>query len=480
MRLPYGKRTGVPAVDRLTVVAHERFQDIVDEANRPDSIVKKVVVIGRDVAAERKEAVTVEPSILTVIRADGAAGGGSAAPAFTTRAERAVAETTLEVGRGFESLPSSSELRKPEVKERLIREVRAAFTTGTDGQVPLEGFENEPDIPSIVEKTVELLVERTIDIPRIVVQPKGEVTTGFSNFDLDTSSVSLQPVDQNILIHHLRTNQREWIRAAAAGYAESRPEAYLVRRLIDFDDVSYDDHADLLYELAGQMVAHLRSYLPGEDAILNVLRYHERTLAGHIHAQMQAHAWEHAAEYETTVSKGFTTLKAATYATPAGEAPRDFRQPVDDKQYIRNVLFGGFQRCLFPAQKFDSDTERRFAVLLENEPDASLKWLKAPARQFQLYYGHDRMYEPDFVVETTDRKYLCEPKMRNEMADELVRTKARAAVAWCERATAHELAHGGKPWSYLLIPHDAITDAATLAGLAASHTVRPANVPQNV
>ena len=34
LRLPYGKRTGVAAVDRLTIVAHDRFQDIVDEAKK--------------------------------------------------------------------------------------------------------------------------------------------------------------------------------------------------------------------------------------------------------------------------------------------------------------------------------------------------------------------------------------------------------------------------------------------------------------
>ena len=37
LRLPYGKRTGVTAVDRLNIVAHDRFQEIVDEANKPDS-----------------------------------------------------------------------------------------------------------------------------------------------------------------------------------------------------------------------------------------------------------------------------------------------------------------------------------------------------------------------------------------------------------------------------------------------------------
>ena len=32
LRLPYGKRTGVAAVDRLNIVAHDKFQEIIDEA----------------------------------------------------------------------------------------------------------------------------------------------------------------------------------------------------------------------------------------------------------------------------------------------------------------------------------------------------------------------------------------------------------------------------------------------------------------
>jgi superfamily II DNA or RNA helicase len=39
LRLPYGKRTGVAAVDRLNIVAHDKFQEIIDEALRqPDAL----------------------------------------------------------------------------------------------------------------------------------------------------------------------------------------------------------------------------------------------------------------------------------------------------------------------------------------------------------------------------------------------------------------------------------------------------------
>ncbi|MDM8008073.1 MAG: hypothetical protein QUV05_18180 [Phycisphaerae bacterium] len=157
---------------------------------------------------------------------------------------------------------------------------------------------------------------------------------------------------------------------------EERPENYLVRGLIDFDDISYDDHADLLYKLAGQVVSHLRSYLAGEDEVLNVLQYHQQTLVNLIHSQMQDHDEERATEYEAHVSKGFVTLRPNNYVAPADESRRHFRTTVDDRLLIRGMIFTGFRKCLCQEQKFDSDAERRFAVILENDSDV-IKWLKS-------------------------------------------------------------------------------------------------------
>lgn len=37
-----GRRTGNDKVDKLTIVAHDKFQQIIEEANKPDSIIKKM------------------------------------------------------------------------------------------------------------------------------------------------------------------------------------------------------------------------------------------------------------------------------------------------------------------------------------------------------------------------------------------------------------------------------------------------------
>ena len=40
LRLPYGRKTGDEAVDRLNIIAHDRFQEVVDEAGRGDSPIR--------------------------------------------------------------------------------------------------------------------------------------------------------------------------------------------------------------------------------------------------------------------------------------------------------------------------------------------------------------------------------------------------------------------------------------------------------
>jgi type III restriction enzyme len=103
-----------------------------------------------------------------------------------------------------------------------------------------------------------------------------------------------------------------------------------------------------------------------------------------------------------------------------------------------------------------------------------LKWFKPARGQFQLYYklGTDHLeYQPDFVAETSDCIYMLEAKARNDMLDAEAQSKKDAAVQWCSHATCHTANNGGKAWRYLLIPHDAITENMTIAGLASSFCV---------
>jgi len=472
LRLPYGKRTGVGAVDRLTIVSHDKFQEIVDYANSADSVIRgglKVIYI----SDERSKVVIAEPEIMQRIWPQAVAecktGYGVEQPKllFENPKEQEAAKATLEViRREFERLPRSADLTKPEIQKQIVEKVKEAITPA---QQELTGIAEQVNVADVVAKTITLRNELSIDIPRITVQPVGDVTRGYREFNLKLASIRLQPVDNEILIQELHRREQHRLMSGTGIVPEEKLEDYLVRGLIDFNDICYDEHAGLLYKLAGQVVAHLRSYLKNEEEVLNVLQYHQQALVNLTHAQMQEHYEEKAAAYEAHVSKGFATLRPNNYSAPAGENERDFHAPVSDKQDIRKMLFAGFGKCLYRIQKFDSDSERRFAVVLENDKEA-LKWLKPAKGTFQIHYAREASYEPDFVVETKTGKFLCEPKAANEMTAEDVQAKAKAAAEWCAYASAHEMQHGGKPWTYLLIPHDAISDNKTLQGLTATYT----------
>ena len=105
-------------------------------------------------------------------------------------------------------------------------------------------------------------------------------------------------------------------------------------------------------------------------------------------------------------------------------------------------------------------------MILEDESSV-LKWLKPAPGQFRIFYRSDHTYEPDFVVETSTTKFICEPKRADQINTDEVQAKKRAAITWCKHASEHEMQNGGKPWKYVLIPHDAIIASATLQGLVA-------------
>ena len=474
LRLPFGKRTGVTAVDRLNIVAHDKFQEIIDEANKPDSAIHlQAVVLDADELGQKTVTVVSQSQLATrlglkpaQVTSSTTVAGQDEAPAFSKPEEQKVAQIAYEVIKHLEnqpqSLPTVEYLKKPEIQAAIVRAVEEQRTPG---QMELEGVTEKPDIAAVIAKTVELVTQQTIDIPRILVVPRGEVQSGFKPFTLNLDTLKYPAVSDELWIQTLRTNEREVLALGHGGIEEARLEDYVVAGLVDFDDISYDEHADLLYDLASQTVRHFQNYLSDEDT-RKVLRCYQRDIARFIHVQMQEHYWEEAAGYEVKVSKGFTELKQSAYTYSVQEPPADYRVAPADKSNMAKYLFGNFQRCLYSVQKFDSDTERKLAVILERDAD---KWFKPAKGQFQIYYksGADHLeYQPDFVAETVDTIYMLEPKMRKEMDDPVVIAKKEVALKWCINASDHARTYGGKPWSYLLIPHDEIAENITLAGLA--------------
>jgi type III restriction enzyme len=487
LRLPYGKRTGVPAVDRLTIVSHDRFQEIVDAA-KAGNYSFSTIKIGEDIDENPQRTFIVAPkfeALLGVsaevyeteetqyqdrlknhsglVNQDLASTIRTALPVEIAKAAlKAINAAVHEPG----LVTSSEALQSPKVQQYLLNHITEEGSARNAGIIDQL---SDDKLAIALKNVAKIYAEHTIAIPRIIVLPTGDVRAGFRDFKLDLSTLRFQPIAQEIIVQHLNSEVREVLGAKSEGVTEVRLEDYVVRGLIDFDDVNYDEQANLLYNLAGQVVEHLRGYLKDDGEVLNVLMFHHRKISALVHAQMQNHAWEKASSYEVIVNRGFSEVRSQAFAAPMNEQFRAYDMPIDNPVDIRKMLFVGFRKSLYPVQKFESDPERRFAVLLERE-EAVIKWFKPGRGVFQIRYAADSNYEPDFVVETKNEKLICEPKRADQMSDSTVLAKARAAAVWCKNATVHERAHNGKPWRYMLIPHDSIAENMTLDGLSKQYT----------
>lgn len=476
LRLPYGKRTGVEAVDTLSIVAHDKFQEIVDEANDPNNPLRlKTRVLDRPEDDVTKQSVQVKSNLEQQLTGSGVIATGADGnrdvqepkATYATPNEQAVARTALDVIKQYQTrpndAPTSKALITTEVKAQITEQVKAQLT-----QEQRELFTEESvDIDAIVGQVTQLTVDNTIDIPRIIVSPSGEVRTGYHPFDLNITVIKgLKPIDRTLLQHSLQDNHQTIRGEGDSGNYEPVKQNYILKKLFDYDDIPYDEQAEFLFDLATQAVNTLASENE-EDVVENILQNQSDAIAKLIHAQLNNHFFEKVTGYVVDVRSGFSTLRDCAYTIAQDQPVQNYRDTVRDVSRIKQMLFNGFSRCLYPLQKFDSDTERRFAVILERDCE---KWFKPAKGQFKMYYkrGNEHPeYVPDFIAETSEYVLMIETKSTQHQNqdgswNEEVTEKARSGVKWCNQASDYLAKHGGKPWKYLLIPHDSVKEANSL------------------
>jgi type III restriction enzyme len=512
LRLPYGRKTGVEVVDRLNIIAHDKFQEVIAEANKGDSPIrlKQLKLDPTDSEGNRLISYSVPSTMAVVLGLAQAHGTGSHGPVAVsddidkdtgnrpatgqshittvlhTGEDRQIAMAAMEVisemGRyrdGAASslvVPTSAALSKPDIQQRITELVQQRLIpaqSGTQGELLESRFNDAAAVAEVVKQAVGVFVEHTIDIPRISVVPIGPVKSGYAAFQLDLSRLNFQPLANTLESHGLQSNT-VLTYGEAAVVEESRFADYIVRELINFDDVSYDDHADFIYELADQAVTHFQTYLTDDDALHNVLANYAKPIADIIHTQMAKSYVEESAGSDVVVSQGFVPLK------PCAFTARDDLKPLhwtpDDKRTIGQYLYGGFARCAYPYQKFHSDTERILATVLERQ---AKRWFRPASGQFNIYYrsgAGQPEYIPDFVAAMDDVNLIIETKKAQEVtasqeSETDVKAKADQAAIWCKNASDYSKKVGGKPWRYLLIPHDAVAANVTLDNLIARFAV---------
>jgi type III restriction enzyme len=469
LRLPYsGKRTGVDKVDKLTVLAHDNFNQVIEEAKNPDSVLNKLtyVELDEDELAIKSEVVTSSTKINAEVKRE------QAKIALVQNPERKQELThALEAKKAIinaiptftssEGVNSVKDLSKPEIKKQAIEKIKQELNKGQ-----LNFF--TPQIIKEAEEQYDAVVEsfkaQTIEIPRMDLVLE-EVKTWFVDFDLDTSKgFELNVMKEEIIRMGLKDQKVDTLGVQQGAFVNETPVNQVIAELINYSDVDYDESAILLNKLVTQALNKLISF--SSEAELPVLvRQYRKLIASRIYEQLKVHFKMSNPDYVPPKILAFVKIEDWNFTVPKEDGYKHYTDIIQPLSLVPKYVYRGFEKACHYEYKFDSNTEKDFAFVIENDKSV-LKWLRPADNQFRIYWGlSSRRYVPDFVVETEDSIFMCEPKKAKDVETEEVQLKMKAALKYCFYANEFTSKNGGKKWRYLLIPHDQLEKTSSFAGL---------------
>ena len=469
LRLPYGDRTGVDKVDRLSIVSHDKYEAIVSLANDPNSLVRRIYFIDPDENPECEQKETVElPSsyekdlssqsymeqlslLLPEFKSEYPAEVKNDIAGF-------VAETAMYVVQELNKrVKNIEDVKKPEYQKLAISSV----IEQTQKAFPALQLNKEDIIPCIqkaVEFSSQKLTDKVIPIPQGTVQPKSEVKLRYEMFTLDTRNINFQPSEDILVGTELQDGGKTYdIDTAYANITDKdTPEDAIAKLLIIKDNIDYSQCSHVIYDLIEQLKKHLISYLHTDEDVSKVLKQRRKNLADNLYAQMNEHFYKEETIFTAAEMRPFSKIEFGFAGKISSDEIYDYRANIQPSE-IKQKIFQGFQKACHTMYKFDSNTEKTFATVLENDKIVE-KWLCPSIKQFNIYYdkNSNARYQPDFIVETGDMIHMVEIKDRRMLKDEVVLMKAKAGKKYCATATEFNLENGGKPWKYSIIAHDEV------------------------
>lgn len=462
LRLPYGERTNDPDVDAVMLTAHDKFQDILQEARKGDSIFHAGNVI-------QVEDFVLEESVYTQLEL----------PPEDDKHEMDYMETGIvrsiqtdelfdkvKEDITYEVVTSIQEGKTTEVsdleKKEIVAKVGKKITQDKDlGEIYKE---NENPLTAWMEQKIEIIhrevVEKFIPIPKIKITDEGLEEYCFVDFDLDLSVFKHVPIQNEMLIQNLEDmSDKERIKGDAIDFEGYDPKKEILSRLRLKSEIDYEKCSKLLFHLITQLCDHYRD-LYGNNGMQNIVMMYKQDIVNQIYNQMMQHFYcENGLLVEEVIgTRDYNLAHHYNFVT---------RMSLYD-QYtgnIKSILFDGIRKGVFSSAKFDSYPELVLARVMEGDQDVK-NWLRPAKQEFNITYNHGHLYEPDFVVETDGKIYLVEVKGEDKMNIPDVIAKKNRAIKYCEVVSRWGKANGYKEWQYLFIPSKQIQENSSFEQLA--------------
>lgn len=465
LRLPFGEITHVEEIDTLDIVAHDHYREIIDDIKDnpvfkrrnlddediPETEVAKVEAVVqdqqisifddmfKDANVKSFQEIDTNKDIDNLYEAYQKAYVKKAAP--KKKDSKPDGQITI-----FDLFGSGDDTNSVDTGSK--EEQAPTDTTVSQDNIDITIELNEPSKSNVPE-----FKKVAISVPKISISYSSSVefkpfTVKRNVLDFDVAASKIERYDA--------VNNRLLQTLDADPLMVDDPENTLACSLLEsIPEFSYDD-ADLILDVVEQ---YLRLIDGDDETKKRIIRRYATVIVEDLRQQIYASKEEHTefiynVQQDLIVFGSFAKTKLKHVDGKLG-----YKKEVADKKNIKNYLFEGYRKSYYPVNSFDSDDERRFAVVLEDDEDV-VRFIKPPLNQLGLFYRAGKQYNPDFLVETKNCKYMVEVKAANQVNNEDVQEKARAGVKWCECASKVDA--DGKEWKYRLVSGEDIIIGNTL------------------
>lgn len=463
LRLPYGERTGDKDVDAVMLTAHDKFNDILVEAQKGDSIFKagnviKVEDIPQEKVTDTQLTLETDPSkVLEEAYNYTCIEKTDAIDALLNKASDLINE---EVTRHIQSTPShtvtptQAKQIVDTVKEKVIED-KDLGNVFKENEMPLAAW-----LLYQTEETHRAAQTKFIPIPRIKVTDSGAEEYVFVDFDVDMAEFTHVPIKNELLVQNLEDmSDRQRIKGDAIDFDGYNPKKVILTELRKKPEIDYEKCNTLLFKLITSVFDHYNVKY-GTNGMQNIIMMCKRDIAQKIYTQMMQHFYcENGFLQEEVIgTRDYNLKQSYSYIERVG-----LYDSYNEK--IQSVLFHGIKKGVFNNAKFDSLPELLLARILETDRDVQ-NWLRPAPQEFNITYNHGHNYEPDFVVETGSTIYLVEVKGEDKLNDPDVIAKKKRGIQYCEVASRWSKANGYKEWQYLFIPSKQVMSNSSFLQLA--------------
>lgn len=447
LRLPFGQITGNEDIDTLDIVAHDHYRELVDEIKNSDVFkyrdLDKSAVEPTDTMDVNATMDDKQLSLFDFAVVD--AGVKSFNDVSNPQTQQDLYASYLK---------TFGPTKKREHLEEDSGQLSFGMMTGNDGQQiamleeTVAPATDKANLPLSKDEFVQQIKEysvKAISVPKLLVQTTSEVK--FNPFAVKRTIPDFEVAMAKI--ERFDAINQQLLTAVDAQTLEVEDALNTLACLLldSISELSYDD-ADFIIDIVDQYLSQIEG---DEEDKRKIVRRYASLIIDDIRKQIYEHMDRKTQDIHIVQKDLILFRKFVKNVKKDGMLKYD--RPFTDKANIKKYLFTGYKKAYYPENAFDSDTERLFSIILEEDPDV-IRWIKPPLNQLGLFWQAGQQYNPDFLVETTAGKFIVEVKAANEVTADDVVAKAREGIKWCHFASAADPDH--KTWVYRLISDDKI------------------------